>query len=171
MERSDGLDRHAAAVRGSRRTSSGFSIPEDRIRVLMPDTGSAYGGKHTGEAALKRRVWLVPPSARSNWYGHAKRNSAGLTSVRPASSMSKVPSPPMARLRRGNFTTTIPVQPEFAPTMKSPTRESPFTLRNPPAAGVLSRTRRYSEPLCARVSYGRTGDLERWIHWSFGSKT
>ena len=33
--------------------STAFRIPEDRIRVLMPDTGSAYGGKHTGEAAIE----------------------------------------------------------------------------------------------------------------------
>ena len=30
-----------------------FRIPEERVRVLMPDTGSAYGGKHTGEAAVE----------------------------------------------------------------------------------------------------------------------
>ena len=30
-----------------------FSIPEERIRVIVPDTGSGYGGKHTGEAALE----------------------------------------------------------------------------------------------------------------------
>ncbi len=30
-----------------------FRIPEDRIRVIVPDTGSGYGGKHTGEAALE----------------------------------------------------------------------------------------------------------------------
>ncbi len=30
-----------------------FRMPEDRVRVLMPDTGSAYGGKHTGEAAIE----------------------------------------------------------------------------------------------------------------------
>jgi nicotinate dehydrogenase subunit B len=30
-----------------------FKIPEDRVRVLMPDTGSGYGGKHTGEAAIE----------------------------------------------------------------------------------------------------------------------
>ena len=30
-----------------------FSIPEDQVRVIMPDTGSAYGGKHTGEAAIE----------------------------------------------------------------------------------------------------------------------
>ena len=30
-----------------------FHMPEDRIRVIVPDTGSGYGGKHTGEAALE----------------------------------------------------------------------------------------------------------------------
>ncbi len=30
-----------------------FRIPESQVRVLMPDTGSGYGGKHTGEAAVE----------------------------------------------------------------------------------------------------------------------
>jgi nicotinate dehydrogenase subunit B len=30
-----------------------FHIPEDKVRVIVPDTGSAYGGKHTGEAAIE----------------------------------------------------------------------------------------------------------------------
>ncbi|MBV9611767.1 MAG: xanthine dehydrogenase family protein molybdopterin-binding subunit, partial [Acidobacteriaceae bacterium] len=30
-----------------------FGLSEDRVRVLMPDTGSAYGGKHTGECAIE----------------------------------------------------------------------------------------------------------------------
>ncbi len=30
-----------------------FRIPEDQVRVLMPDTGSGYGGKHTGETAIE----------------------------------------------------------------------------------------------------------------------
>jgi isoquinoline 1-oxidoreductase len=30
-----------------------FHIPEENIRVIMPDTGSGYGGKHTGEAAIE----------------------------------------------------------------------------------------------------------------------
>jgi isoquinoline 1-oxidoreductase len=30
-----------------------FHIPEDRVRVIMPDTGSGYGGKHSGEAAIE----------------------------------------------------------------------------------------------------------------------
>jgi CO/xanthine dehydrogenase Mo-binding subunit len=30
-----------------------FRLAEDRVRVLVPDTGAAYGGKHTGDAALE----------------------------------------------------------------------------------------------------------------------
>jgi nicotinate dehydrogenase subunit B len=33
--------------------ASTFRIPEERIRVIVPDTGSGYGGKHTGEAAIE----------------------------------------------------------------------------------------------------------------------
>lgn len=38
-------------VRGELATA--FHLPEDKIRVLMPDMGSGYGGKHTGETALE----------------------------------------------------------------------------------------------------------------------
>jgi len=30
-----------------------FGIPKKNIRVIMPDTGSGYGGKHSGDAALE----------------------------------------------------------------------------------------------------------------------
>jgi isoquinoline 1-oxidoreductase len=30
-----------------------FQIPETKIRVIVPDTGSGYGGKHTGECAIE----------------------------------------------------------------------------------------------------------------------
>ena len=30
-----------------------FQMPEDQIRVIVPDTGSAYGGKHSGECAVE----------------------------------------------------------------------------------------------------------------------
>jgi isoquinoline 1-oxidoreductase len=33
--------------------AAAFKIPEDHVRVIVPDTGSAYGGKHTGEAAVE----------------------------------------------------------------------------------------------------------------------
>src|SRR5204863_5865913 len=30
-----------------------FRMPEDRVRVIIPDMGSGYGGKHTGEQAIE----------------------------------------------------------------------------------------------------------------------
>jgi len=30
-----------------------FRMPEEKIRVIVPDTGSGYGGKHTGECAIE----------------------------------------------------------------------------------------------------------------------
>jgi isoquinoline 1-oxidoreductase len=33
--------------------ASAFHLPEERVRVIVPDTGSAYGGKHTGEHAVE----------------------------------------------------------------------------------------------------------------------
>jgi nicotinate dehydrogenase subunit B len=38
-------------VRGQ--LAEAFGIPEAHVRVMMPDTGSAFGGKHTGEAAIE----------------------------------------------------------------------------------------------------------------------
>ena len=33
--------------------AAAFGMPEDRVHVIVPDTGSAYGGKHTGECAVE----------------------------------------------------------------------------------------------------------------------
>jgi isoquinoline 1-oxidoreductase len=30
-----------------------FHVPEEKVRVIVPDTGSGYGGKHTGECAIE----------------------------------------------------------------------------------------------------------------------
>lgn len=38
-------------VRGE--LAEAFHLSEDNVRVIVPDTGSAYGGKHTGEAAVE----------------------------------------------------------------------------------------------------------------------
>ena len=38
-------------VRGQ--LAEAFHIPEDHVHVLMPDMGSGYGGKHTGETAIE----------------------------------------------------------------------------------------------------------------------
>lgn len=33
--------------------ASAFRLSEDRVRVIVPDTGGGFGGKHTGEAAVE----------------------------------------------------------------------------------------------------------------------
>ena len=38
-------------VRGE--LADAFKIPESNVRVIVPDTGSGYGGKHTGECAIE----------------------------------------------------------------------------------------------------------------------
>src|SRR6185295_8360009 len=38
-------------VRGE--LAQAFRISEENVRVIVPDTGAGYGGKHTGEAAVE----------------------------------------------------------------------------------------------------------------------
>jgi isoquinoline 1-oxidoreductase len=38
-------------VRGE--LAAAFRVPEERVRVIVPDAGSAYGGKHSGEHAVE----------------------------------------------------------------------------------------------------------------------
>jgi nicotinate dehydrogenase subunit B len=33
--------------------ASAFKLADDKVRVIVPDTGAGYGGKHTGEAAVE----------------------------------------------------------------------------------------------------------------------
>jgi isoquinoline 1-oxidoreductase len=49
--------------------STQFRIPEERVHVLMPDTGSGYGGKHTGDAAVEaaRLAKAVGKPVKRNW--------------------------------------------------------------------------------------------------------
>ena len=46
-----------------------FNVAEDRVHVLMPDTGSGYGGKHTGEAAHEaaRLAKAAGKPVKRNW--------------------------------------------------------------------------------------------------------
>lgn len=36
-----------------RELMTAFALPETRVRVIVPDSGSGYGGKHTGEVAVE----------------------------------------------------------------------------------------------------------------------
>ncbi|HEV3199826.1 MAG TPA: molybdopterin cofactor-binding domain-containing protein [Bryobacteraceae bacterium] len=49
--------------------STSFKVPEDQVHVMMPDTGSGYGGKHTGEAAYEaaRLAKATGKPVKRNW--------------------------------------------------------------------------------------------------------
>lgn len=68
-----------------------FRISEDRVRVIVPDTGSAYGGKHTGEHAIEAArlakvagvpVKLVWTRAEEFSFGYAR--PAGVIDIKAA---------------------------------------------------------------------------------------
>ncbi|MEX0883271.1 MAG: molybdopterin cofactor-binding domain-containing protein, partial [Cyclobacteriaceae bacterium] len=46
-----------------------FDLPKEKIRVYMPDTGSGYGGKHTGEAGIEaaRLAKAVKKPVKVTW--------------------------------------------------------------------------------------------------------
>jgi nicotinate dehydrogenase subunit B len=46
-----------------------FNIPEEKARVIVPDTGSGYGGKHNGDAALEaaRISRALGQPVKRNW--------------------------------------------------------------------------------------------------------
>jgi isoquinoline 1-oxidoreductase len=46
-----------------------FKLPEENVRVFMPDTGSGYGGKHNGDAAMEAAILAkaVGQPVKRNW--------------------------------------------------------------------------------------------------------
>lgn len=73
-----------------------FHIPRERVRVIVPDTGSAYGGKHTGEAAIEAarlaRASRAPVKlvwSREEELSQAYFRPAGVIDVRSAIDASK----------------------------------------------------------------------------------
>ena len=44
--------------------ASEFGLPEQHVRVIMPDTGSAYGGKHSGEMRDRGGETAKVPASR-----------------------------------------------------------------------------------------------------------
>ena len=143
-------------VRGQ--LAEAFRIPEDQVRVLMPDTGSGYGGKHTGETAIeaarlaraaKRPVKVVWTREEEFTWAYFRpagvidvtsgvRNDGTITAWEfhnynsgSAGIRTYYEDPePAHRFSRGQF---------------------------PVATGLVPRAGRNGEPFRARVAHGRTG--------------
>ena len=89
-----------------------FRIPEEKVRVIVPDTGSGYGGKHTGEAAIEaarlakaagrpvKVVWTREEEFTWAYFRPGRRHrrqaaaSARTASSRPGSSTTTTRAPP-----------------------------------------------------------------------------
>jgi isoquinoline 1-oxidoreductase len=76
-------------VRGE--LAQAFGLPEQDVRVIVPDTGSAYGGKHTGEAAIEAARLARAPGrpvklvwTREEEFSWAYLRPAGLIEIRSA---------------------------------------------------------------------------------------
>lgn len=71
--------------------ANAFRLPEENVRVIVPDTGSAYGGKHSGEHAIEaarlakaagKPVKVVWTRAEEFSFGYAR--PAGVIEVKAA---------------------------------------------------------------------------------------
>ena len=97
-------------VRGD--LAQAFGLAEDQVHVIVPDTGSGYGGKHTGEAAIEA-ARLAKGGRQA---GQARLDARGGIHVGVFSSRRRHRNreracAPTARSPRGNSTTTTPAAP------------------------------------------------------------
>ena len=154
----DRLDRHAAAVRRARPSWPRRSgIPEDRVRVIVPDTGSGYGGKHTGEAAIEaarlakaagkpvKLVWT-----REEEFTWAYFRPAGVIEVKSgvdADGTHRRLGVPQLQLRRLRHPDAVRQSREA--------RHVVPRVEVAAAAGLVPRARRDREPLRPRDAHGR----------------
>jgi nicotinate dehydrogenase subunit B len=125
--------------------AAAFRIPEENVRVLMPDMGSGYGGKHTGDAAVEAarlaraakrpvKVGLLP----SGWGDRSgQRNAEGRHDYGLGISQ-------LQFRRRGIPHALRHSQPAY--------RVSCGT--QPAAAGLVPRAGGHGESFRARIAYG-----------------
>ena len=132
-----------------------FDIDESRVRVIMPDTGSGYGGKHTGEAGIEaarlakaagkpvRVVWT-----REEEYTWAYFRPAGVIEIQSVVNAE-------GDLIGWPTTTTIQVGLAFGHPTTSPTSTSNFTGAIRRCGRALTGARKYSQHLRPRDARGR----------------
>jgi isoquinoline 1-oxidoreductase len=100
-------------VRGE--LAQAFGLPESDVRVIVPDTGSAYGGKHTGEVAIEaarlaraagRPVKLI--WTREEEFSWAYLRPAGVIDIASAVRADGVITAWVTRCVRSRFSSSVP---------------------------------------------------------------
>ena len=135
-----------------------FHLSNDRVRVIVPDTGSAYGGKHTGDAALEaarlaraagkpvKLVWT-----REEEFAWAYFRPAGVIEVRGGVAKDGT----LTAWAHHNYNSG-PSANRHAVRRRQPAHRVPRVGVAAPA-GVVPRPRGDGQPLRARVAHGRPG--------------
>ena len=133
-----------------------FHLPADKVRVLQPDMGSGYGGKHTGEAAIEaarlskaagkpvKVVWT-----REEEFTWAYFRPAGLIEIRAAARHDGT----LVAWEHHNYNSgpaAIGTPYEVAK-QAHPVSSDEIAA----ASGLLSRTGRHSQSLRPRIAHGR----------------
>ena len=143
-------------VRGE--LAAAFRLADDAVRVIVPDTGAGYGGKHTGEAAVEaarlareagkpvKLVWT-----REEEFTWAYFRPAGVIEVKSGASRDgTLTAWEFHNYNSGRFGDSHALR-SPQPTSRIP----PVAFA--PAPGLLPRTRRHGQPLRPRVAHGRAG--------------
>lgn len=136
-----------------------FGIAQENVRVIVPDTGAGYGGKHTGEAAVEA-ARLAKGAGKPVKLVWTRQEEFTWAYFRPAGVIDIT-----AGVRDDGAITAWEFQnynsggsglrsPYDIPNQKSQSHDFEF----PAAPRLLSGAGRDREPLRARVAHGRSGD-------------
>ncbi len=139
-----------------------FGLSDSTVRVIVPDTGAGYGGKHTGEAAVEAarlaRAAVKPVKlvwTREEEFTWAYFRPAGVIEVKSgASAMDR--SPP------GSVTTTIPVVQALSRPMRYRTTWRRFTPRDRPCAMAPTEPWLRQPTTSRAVEHGRARPQARY---------
>ena len=118
-----------------------FGLPEDKVRVIVPDTGSGYGGKHTGEAAIEA-ARLAQGGGQAGQARLDPRGGVHLGLLPPGRRDRGEARAPQGRHARppGSSTTTTPAARRSARPTTSPNQRIEFHAgRLAAAAGLVPR--------------------------------
>ncbi len=153
-----------------------LGVAEAKVRVIVPWTGSGFGGKHTGPVAVEAAL-LARAAGPSRCNGAGKRSSPGVTSGRPpsstsaaarkaartlvaglipslVSSLAEIPAQ-MPSSPPGSSPTSTQVRPEYSPVPGAEPADHLPASALAAAPGLLPCARRDREQLRPRVPHGR----------------
>ena len=139
--------------------AAAFRLADDAVRVIVPDTGSGYGGKHTGEAAVEaarlareagkpvKLVWT-----REEEFTWAYFRPAGVIEIKPAASRRD------GTLTAWEFHNYNSGGSGIRTLYEVPNQLAAFhQAQSPLAPGLLPRAGGHGQPLRPRVAHGRAG--------------